>query len=185
MKSLLGLFLIVFMVGCEGKEGPMGPQGPQGPRGETAPEAELDDLKRRLAAAEAQLDLIFGGQEPQPLNLGETQLRFINGFYQPSVATSFDPMTLRGEIENYGDFDAVDVWMFLRFRGKPVGTSDIGTAVEEGWYEIGTIRKGTSVLFNIITGWGGKVHNMDYQFLYSEGGEAKIGGEGNIQVGDW
>jgi hypothetical protein len=65
MKSLLGLFLIVFMVGCEGKEGPMGPQGPQGPRGETAPEAELDDLKRRLAAAEAQLDgntHVKGGQ---------------------------------------------------------------------------------------------------------------------------
>jgi hypothetical protein len=178
MKAILSLFLIVFMVGCAGKEGPMGPQGEQGeqgargPQGNPAPTSEVDALKRRLAAAEAQLDLIFGDQEPQPLKLGETQLRFINGFGQ-----SYFGDELRGEIENYGNFDAVNVKMYLRLR------SGSGSAFAEGWWNIGTIRSGQAVLFNIYTGQDKqKTYSMDYQLIYTEGGETKIGGEGKIDV---
>ena len=153
-----------------------GDKGEQGPQGNPAPTSEVDDLKRRLAAAEAQLDLIFGDQELQPLKLGETQLRFVNRFTQGKYGKS-----VGGEIENYGEFDAVNVVVYLRFRNPD------GAALAEGWFQMGTIRSGEVILFRITTGYSGSptlapIHKMDYQFLYSEGGEAKIGGEGNIRL---
>ena len=178
MKSLLGLFLIVCMVGCAGKEGPMGPQGEQGPQGERgargnpASTSEVDALKRRLAAAEAQLDLIFGdNQEAQPLTLGETQLRLVKKVNEYYESRSY---RLRGEVENYGESDAVDVKMYLRLRAQN------GAAFSEGTWSIGTIRKGTSELFHIYTGQADKPYSLDYRLLYTEGGETKIGGEGTV-----
>jgi len=196
MKPILGFLLIICLVGCEGPTGPAGESiqgekgekgdrgntglpGRQGEQGEPAPTSEIDYLKRRLAAAEAQLDLIFGDEEePQPLKLGDTQLRFINGFVVEKPLYE-QGRYVKGEIENYGDFDAVNVRIVSRFRNRN------GAALTEGSWKIGTIRSGEVVLFYILTesiGYREEIYSMDYQLLYTEGGEAKIGGEGNISL---
>ena len=205
MYRFLLLFCFSFFLACEGKEGPMGPAGPtgeqgpqgeqgtQGERGQPAPTSEITALRTELSEVQARLDsvqseltlaetlinYIFSGQEPEPLSLGETQLRFVNGFIQEKYGSG-----IKGEIENYGNFDAINVRMYLRFR-------DInGSAIEEGWYLIGTVMAGEIKLFNIATDVysncvgcsSSPIKSMDFQFLYTEGGEDKIGGEGNIRI---
>ena len=70
--------------------------------------------------------------------------------------------------------------MYLRFRDKN------GAAITDGWWEIGTIRSGKSKVFNIKTGIKccespkEKIRSIDYEIIYSENGEIKLGGEGTI-----
>jgi hypothetical protein len=165
MKSLLGLLLIVFMVGCAGKEGPMGPQGPEGDT------ANINELQARVDSLEALITYALGGspETEDPLKLGEqTTFGFVANKLGSESTNLLTDTRIRGELQNTGDYDAVDVKITFTIRKS-------GIRVDSASRTLGTIRAGEARAFSfVLDGRPREFERADYVIEYA-GGPDKTG----------
>ena len=190
MRPILLLLALTGCVGIEGPEGPVGPEGekgdpgargPQGPPGQQGPTANIEDLEAKVDSLNGVIDdliyYFFGAEEPEPLGVGETQIRFV---LPVSIVSYWNRLDIRGEIENYGTAGAVNVGVIFTSRNTD------GAALLQNSLFVGTLRKGEKKLFqaSITRDSSLKIARIDYEILYVESGSTRLGGSGTLTVPD-